>query len=122
MSIWQQQVPHSKGTEDTDHHRWPIDKVLTLFGWDGHEKKRGQWTDVRCPFHDDRRIGNAGFRRSWNSFRCQACDARGNSVTLVMQQLRCSQSEAVEWLQTKVGGQQVTGAALKQRRQQWRDW
>jgi len=104
---------------DADHSRWPIDRVLRAFGWDGHGKRRGQWTDIRCPFHDDRNIGNAGFRRGWNSFRCQACDAKGNSVTLVMQQLRCPQNEAVEWLERKVEQGAPTPTP---RRRQWGEW
>lgn len=58
--------------------------------------------DIRCPFHEDRKIGNAGFNEALNIFKCQACGASGNSVTLVMQQQQLTASEAVEWLNSEV--------------------
>lgn len=128
MSVWQQHerarpvtVESGRSRDDADHHHWPIDRVLKVFGWDGSGKRRGQWTDIHCPFHHDKHRGNAGFRAGWNSFRCQACDAAGNSVTLVMQQLRCDQAEAVEWLQRNVdqGAAATTG---RRRPRSWGEW
>lgn len=85
--------------DDTrSHFNWSIAYVLSRFGWDGHGKQRGKWTDIRCPFHDDRHIGNAGFNEVLNTFKCQACGVAGNSVTLVMKALGRSERDAVEWL------------------------
>lgn len=95
---------------ERDHTNWPIDAVLRRLGWDGHQKQRGRWRDIRCPFHHDRNIGNAGFNPQLNSFRCQACGAAGNSVTLVMRQLHMDEKAAVEWLDSGVGRHAVTSS------------
>lgn len=86
--------------QNRDHSRWPIDRVLRHFGWQG-ETRGPRWTEIKCPFHGDRHR-SAGFNKTRNIFRCHACSATGNSVTLVMQQLSVSERDAVDWLQSNI--------------------
>jgi len=37
-----------------------------------------------------------------NAFKCMVCDVKGNSVTLVMDRLNLSASEACDWLRSNV--------------------
>ena len=83
--------------EGQSHEQWPIASVLTRFGWSGEGRRHGRWIEIRCPFHADRNA-SAGYNVALNIFRCQACDAKGNSVTLVMQQMGFDAARAVEWL------------------------
>lgn len=39
-----------------------------------------------CPFHHDRRKGNFKANRDYNTYRCFACDARGNALSLLVEQ------------------------------------
>lgn len=84
--------------EHRSHLNWPIDEVLSRLGWDGKERRHGAWTDVLCPFHPDRKIGNAAYNPVLNTFKCQACGMAGNSVTLVMKVTGRNEADAVEWL------------------------
>lgn len=88
---------------DRDHTNWPIEEVLARYGWDGQSKRGSRgWINVRCPFHHDSKIGNAGYHTGMNSFNCQACGVAGNSVTLVMAVQRLGEEEAVEWLTSQI--------------------
>lgn len=87
--------------EHADHTNWPIEEVLTRLGWDGRSKGSGKWVGILCPFHEDRKIGNAGFSRALNAFRCHACGTAGNSVTLVMHVKGIDARTAVEWLNSQ---------------------
>ncbi len=91
----------SRGTPldgDNDHENWPIEVVLERLGLRDPGHRHGAWVDVLCPFHDDRRRGNAGYNETLNTFKCHACGVGGNSVTLVMLVLDKTARDAVEWL------------------------
>lgn len=92
-----------RGGEDRDHTNWNIVEVLRHLGYDGPGATSGGWTEVRCPFHRDRNK-SAGVHLGKNAFKCHACEAKGNSVTLTMQQLSVSEQDAVEWLEAQVDG------------------
>lgn len=83
--------------ERRDHRDWDIEDVLVRLGLEDHGRRGGRWTEVRCPFHDDRNR-SAGYSASLNIFRCHTCGAKGNPVSLVMQQLGLSMADAVAWL------------------------
>ena len=85
------------GERHRSHEEWRIEDVLVRFGMSDHGRSNGGWIAVRCPFHPDRHR-SAGYSRAHNGFRCMACGAAGNPITLVMQQRGCSMVEAVRWL------------------------
>lgn len=103
------------GHRDNDHGHWPIVAVLEALGWDGElARRRGRrgWTYIEsCPFHAG--DGGAAYSEELNSFRCYACDAKGNSVTLVMQQHSVSAAEAVTWLTENVSSAESHAAPTR---------
>ena len=61
-----------------------------------------------CPFHDDHSVGNFIVRpstisasRHGNTFRCFACDAKGDAVKFLMKHERLSFPDAIRWLGKK---------------------
>lgn len=84
------------------HTDWDIVEVLRRFGLEGEVRGGSGWVEIRCPFHDDRNK-SAGVHAGRNIFRCHACDAKGNPVTLVKQQRGGSWAEAIEWLDAGLG-------------------
>lgn len=76
----------------SDAGRMPA--ILAHYGADSVPDGYGdRWRSMRCPFHDDRHA-SASFNEDLDSFACLACDAKGNAVTLLMQQERLSAREA----------------------------
>jgi hypothetical protein len=62
----------------------PIVRVIMALveGWEAPEDEPG-WIKTMCPFHGDTRP-SATVSYELNSFRCFACDARGDCITLIM--------------------------------------
>lgn len=83
------------------HTLWSIEDVLRHFGWDGHGRAGGRGVAIRCPIHGERHPSGVVYSHL-NAYRCYACDARGNSVTLVMQQLGLDASGACDWLSANI--------------------
>ena len=61
-----------------------------------------------CPFHDDRHDGNFIVRpstispeRGGNTYRCFACDAKGDAVKFLMDHERMTFVDAIRWLGKK---------------------
>ena len=61
-----------------------------------------------CPFHDDHSVGNFIVRpssipssRHGNTYRCFACEAKGDAVKFLMQHERLSFPDAIRWLGKK---------------------
>ena len=61
-----------------------------------------------CPFHDDHSVGNFIVRpssipssRHGNTYRCFACDAKGDAVKFLMAHERLSFPDAIRWLGKK---------------------
>lgn len=97
-----------------DHEEWDIEQVLLRYGLTGSQRRTGGWVAVHCPFHPDRNR-SAGYSTAHNGFRCMACGAKGNPISLVMQQNSCSMAEAVRWLDEG-------GSSAPQPRQRDGDW
>lgn len=83
--------------------RIPIIKVLTHYGADNLPETTG-WRSIKCPFHLDR---HASARYCSNgdveAFKCQACPAQGDAISLVKQQEGIEYKEALAFLE------QITG-------------
>lgn len=104
-----------------DHTDWEIVDVLRRLGYVGPVPKGGGgWRPVRCPFHPDR-SASASVSTAVNGFRCHSCDAAGNPVTLVMQQLGLSAREACDWLGGASGGAPARQAGLVRTGEWWRN-
>ncbi|MDE2468016.1 MAG: hypothetical protein KGL35_04570, partial [Bradyrhizobium sp.] len=73
----------------------PISEVLEHYGFE-IPPVRGQWTRIRCRFHDDR-VASAAFSVDLNGFSCLACGVKGSALTLIMDREGCSHSKALEY-------------------------
>ena len=94
--------------------KWIIDKVLDATRI---EDVIGDFVDLRkagvnltglCPFHDDHSVGNFIVRpsnipaaRHGNTYRCFACEAKGDAVKFLMAHERLSFPDAIRWLGKK---------------------
>jgi hypothetical protein len=61
-----------------------------------------RWRPMHCPFHDDDHM-SASYNEAADAFSCMACPAKGNAVTLLMNQERLTGREA-NALATKIAG------------------
>ena len=76
-----------------------IATVIEHYGGDLSHLRTG-WQKIRCPFHDDAHAsGSVNLAR--NAFKCHACDAQGDVVSLVMQQEGLSKHDAVEFIKRR---------------------
>jgi len=66
-----------------------IDEVLSMFTDMAIPSGHG-WVRMHCPFHEDH-IKSASVNHQANAFSCMACGVRGNSYSLLKQQLRVSE-------------------------------
>lgn len=82
----------ARGEED----EFPIIPVLIYLGADEHRLVETEgWKQVKCPFHDDSNASASYVAGMRQAFKCHACPAVGNAVTLLMQQLGLSAVEAI---------------------------
>lgn len=79
-----------------------IDEVLSMFTDMAIPSGHG-WVRMHCPFHEDH-IKSASVNHQANAFSCMACGVRGNSYSLLKQQLRLDHSETVTRLHDLGGG------------------
>ena len=66
-------------------------------------RKRGQEYEGRCPFHDDRHIGNFKVNPHKGIYKCFACGASGDSIEFLMKHADMSYRDALVWLAQKYG-------------------
>ncbi|MDP9350499.1 MAG: CHC2 zinc finger domain-containing protein [Chloroflexota bacterium] len=82
---------------DAVKERHPIEGVVARYGLS--LKRSGRSLIGRCPFHDDRGKPNLVVWPEIHAYKCYRCDARGDTIRLVMELERCGFREAVEWLE-----------------------
>lgn len=75
---------------------FPIIPVLIQFGADEHRLVETEgWKPIRCPFHDDRNSSASYVAGERQAFKCHACTAVGNAVTLIAQQMGLDTVDAI---------------------------
>ncbi|GAA0955506.1 hypothetical protein GCM10009560_79330 [Nonomuraea longicatena] len=77
-----------------------------------------KWAPMKCPFHDDR-SASASVSTERGSFKCHACEAHGDTYSLVMWKEGCDFAGAVEILTGILGTEHPAvskGNARKPRR------
>lgn len=75
-----------------------LEDVLSHYGLDiDRATSWGDWVSVRCPFHEDRHA-SASVNLVKGLFVCHACDMRGDSIELVMEQEGLTFGKALEWI------------------------
>lgn len=52
---------------------------------------------VLCPFHNDTKPSMVLYEET-NQYHCFACDAHGNIFSIVMEELNCDFTKAINWL------------------------
>jgi DNA primase len=67
--------------------------ILEHYGADVPTGYGDRWRPMKCCFHEDDHA-SASYNEELDSFACLACQAKGNAVTLLMQQERLSAREA----------------------------
>lgn len=86
--------------------RGSIIKVLAHYGAEDLPETIG-WRSIRCPFHGDQ---HASARYCCNedvsAFKCMACSAQGDAISLVKQQ------EGIDYKEALVFIEQITGEAM----------
>ena len=91
----------------------PITKVLAHYGADDLPETLG-WRSMRCIFHPDR---HASARYCSNgdveAFKCQACPAQGDAISLVKQQEGLEYKEALAFLE-QITGEDMGAATANQ--------
>ena len=65
--------------------------------------KRGQEYEGRCPFHNDRHIGNFKVNPRKGIYKCFSCDASGDSIKFLMKHAGMTYRDALVWLAQKFG-------------------
>lgn len=79
-----------------EEDEFPIIPILIHFGADEHRLVETEgWKPTRCPFHDDSNASASYVAGMRQAFKCHACTAVGNAVTLIAQQLGLSTVEAI---------------------------
>lgn len=91
----------------------PITKVLAHYGADDLPETLG-WRSMRCCFHEDR---HASARYCSNgdveAFKCQACPAQGDAISLVKQQEGIDYKEALAFIE-QITGEDMGAATANQ--------
>lgn len=64
------------------------------------------WVSIHCPFHQDS-VRSATVNHQLNVFSCKGCGVRGNSYSLLRNQLRLTHQETLERLGGR-GGRQIS--------------
>lgn len=66
-------------------------------------RKRGQYYECLCPFHQDRHLGSFKVSERRNTYACYSCGAHGGPVDFLMQHERLTYPDALRWLGKKYG-------------------
>lgn len=66
-------------------------------------RKRGQYYECLCPFHQDRHLGSFKVSEKRNTYACYSCGAHGGPVDFLMQHEHLSYPDALRWLGKKYG-------------------
>lgn len=102
------------------HHEedeFPIIPILIHFGADEHRLVETEgWKQIRCPFHDERNASASYVAGMRQAFKCHACPAVGNAVTLLVQQLGLSTVEAIAEAERITGVKGQGGGKVENKR------
>lgn len=89
--------------------------VLQHYGADTYRAKESGWSDVKCPFHDDR-TASARVNIKLGRFRCFACDMTGDAIDLIMTKEGLGFGDACRWAREHVGYKGVSSGPPKPER------
>lgn len=70
---------------------------------------REQRNSILCPFHNDRHYGSCKINKSGTGAKCYACGKRFSSIDLVMEYEGLAFADALEFLWTKILGNNLPG-------------